>query len=176
MDGKDGELLRAAASIINQAMENNPKAKFLVENVSLHKRLTHQAAEQDGLFKHLGVKFKQVKASDNGSSQVRSRRIATNIVEVEEIEKKDQLDPNALLGELATAQDRDTPCIMAAGSTTRAPVIVKDMEDRRRRMAGNDEKEALQGYPVGMSRGFREDIPESKRTKVIGNAWSTITK
>ena len=172
MDGKDGELLRAAASIINQAMENNPKAKFLVENVSLHKRLIHQAAEQDGLFKHLGVKFKQVKASDNGSSQVRSRRIATNIVEVEEIEKKDQLDPNALLGELATAQDRDTPCIMAAGSTTRAPVIVKDMEDRRRRMAGNDEKEALQGYPVGMSRGFREDIPESKRTKVIGNAWN----
>ena len=134
MDGEDGDLLKAAASIINQAMENNPQAKFLVENVALHKRFAHQADEQDSLFKHLKVKFKHVKASDNGASQVRSRRIATNIVEVETIEKKDQLDPNALLGELSTAQDRDTPCIMAAGSTTRAPVIVKNIDDRRKRV------------------------------------------
>ena len=172
MRGRDGDLLRAAASVINQAMENNPKAKFLVENVALHKRLTHQAAEQDKLFRHLRAEFKLVRASDNGASQIRARRIATNIVEVEEIQKKDQLDPNALLGELATAQDRDTPCIMAAGSTTRAPVIVKDVDNRRRRTAHNDEKEALQGYPIGMSRGFREDISEDKRTKVIGNAWN----
>ena len=172
MDGEDGDLLKAAASIINQAMENNPQAKFLVENVALHKRFAHQAGEQDSLFSHLDTKFKLVKASDNGASQIRSRRIATNIVEVEKIERKDQLDPNALLGDLASAQDRDTPCIMAAGSTTRAPVIVKDATNRRKRPALNDEKEALQGYPVGMSRGFRIDIGESKRTKVIGNAWN----
>lgn len=59
---------------------------------------------------------------------------------------------------------------MAAGKTTREPVIVKENDGRRRRPAENNEKEALQGYPIGMSRGFREDIPESKRTKVIGNA------
>ena len=79
VDGKDGELLTAATSIINQDMENNPKAKFLVENVSLHKRLTHQAAEQDGLFKHLGVKFKQVKASDNGSLTYSSSPVSIKI-------------------------------------------------------------------------------------------------
>ena len=172
MDGEDGDLLKAAAGIIDQAMGDNPQAKFLVENVALHRRFAHQAEEQDNLFKHLDAKFKLVKASDNGASQIRSRRIATNIVEVEKIERKDQLDPNALLGDLASAQERDTPCIMAAGSTTRAPVIVKDATNRRKRPALNDEKEALQGYPVGMSRGFRIDIGESKRTKVIGNAWN----
>jgi hypothetical protein len=39
-------------------------------------------------------------------------------------------------------------------------------------LASNDAKEALQGYPTGMSRGFRHDIPEEKRSKVIGNAWN----
>ena len=88
MDGEDGDLLKAAAGIIDQAMENNPQAKFLVENVALHRRFAHQAEEQDNLFKHLDAKFKLMKASDNGASQIRSRRIATNIVEVEKIERK----------------------------------------------------------------------------------------
>ena len=35
------------------------------------------------------------------------------------------IDPNALLGSLGAARDGTTPCIMASGSDTRAPMIMR---------------------------------------------------
>ena len=64
------------------------------------------------------------------------------------------------------------PCLMAAGSATKAIVRVRDAPGMRFRDANNDEKDALQGYPVGSSEGFRDDIAEITRTKAIENIWN----
>ena len=154
--------------MMRKTKENNSRLKVLIENVRLNKKLAHQAKEQDELF---DMEFKEIAASDQGASQLRIRRVATYIVDIDKMGHKKGVDPNALLGQLSPAKDRDTPCIMAAGSNTREPVIVKD-KGRRLRLALNEDKEALQRYPVGMSCGFSKEISEKTRIKVIGNAWN----
>ena len=144
MRGKDDALIEAATTIMRKVKENNPRLKVPTENVRLDKRLTHRAKEQDELF---GMEFKEIAASDQGTSQLPIRRVATTIVDIGKMRHKKAVDPNALLGQLSAAKDRDTPCIMAARSNRRKPVIVKD-KDRRRRLALNEDKETPQGYPV----------------------------
>ena len=172
MAGNDGKLMEAAAKIINKVRRNNPRVKILMENVRINEKFAHQAEAQDRL---IGIPFKEVTASSQGASQIRARRIATNITDVLRLEPKDMIDPNALLGNLAQAKLRTTPCIMAAGSATKAPVIVRHGEGSQYALASNYEKEALQGYPMGMSCGYRYnegDISEDKRSKIIGNVWN----
>jgi site-specific DNA-cytosine methylase len=169
MNGKDGELIRAAAKIIEKVRARNPQVKILMENVVLNENLRDQQEEMNEL---IGITFKGIKASDQGASQQRERMVATNITDIDMLEKKDAIDPNLLLGRMAEAKHRMTPCLMAAGSATKATVRVRDAPGMRFRDANNDEKDALQGYPVGSSEGFRGDIAEMTRTKVIGNIWN----
>ena len=52
--------------------------------------------------------------------------VATNITGIDLVEKKDAVDPNLLLGRMAEAKHRMTPCLMATGSATKATVRVRD--------------------------------------------------
>ena len=55
---------------------------MVIENVRLNKKLAHQAKEQDELF---GMEFKEIAASDQGASQLRIRRVATDIVDIDKM-------------------------------------------------------------------------------------------
>ena len=102
----------------------------------------------------IGITFKGIEASEQGASQQRECMVATNITDIDLLEKKDAIDPNLLLGRMSEAKHRMTPCLMAAGSATKATVRVSDAPGMRFRDANNDEKDALQGYPVDSSEGL----------------------
>ena len=95
MEGKDGDLIRAAATIVKKVRKRDPKVKILMENVVLHDRLKGQQKEMNEL---IGIPFKGIRASDQGASQQRERMVATDITDIDLLEKKDAIDPNLLLG------------------------------------------------------------------------------
>ena len=72
--------MEAAATTMRKVKEINPRLKVLIQNVRLNKRLAHQAKEHDKLF---GMEFKEIAASDQGTSQLRIRRVATDIVDID---------------------------------------------------------------------------------------------
>ena len=74
----------------------------------------------------IGITLKGIKASEQGASQQRGRMVATNITDIDLLEKKDAIDPNLLLGRMEEAKHRMTPCLMAADSATKATVRVRD--------------------------------------------------
>ena len=112
-------MIKAAAKIIEKVRARNPHVKILMESAVLNDNLKDQQEEVNAL---IGITFKGIKASDQGASQQRERMVATNITDIDLLEKKDAIDPDLLLGSMAEARHRMKPCLVAAGSATKATV------------------------------------------------------
>ena len=106
MNGKDGELIRAPTKTIEKVRARNPQVKILMKNVVLNDNLKYQQEEMDALIE---ITFKGIKALEQGASQQRERMVATNITDIDLLEKKDAIDPNLLLGRMAEAKHRMAP-------------------------------------------------------------------
>ena len=154
--------------IIHEAKLRNPRAQFMLENVEVQSTLKADEQLQEEM---LQCEFGVINAKELGAGQSRPRRVASNIAHVDQLRRKQPVDPNLFLERLGSSMDRRVaPCVMAAGSNTHTPVRVRDAVGER--CASLDELEALQGYSPGTSAAQgRIELTYEERATIIGNAF-----
>ena len=120
-------------------------------------------------------RFDVINVKDYGAAQSRPRRVCQNVTSKENLKRRESLDPNVLLRKLGVKHDEGQPvanCVMASGSSTHNPPMVREIETGIRRPANLDESEALMGATVGFTSGMDTmEVTYAERARMIGNAF-----
>jgi hypothetical protein len=120
-----------------------------------------------------------INASELGAPQSRPRRIASNVMDMDDARRKKPIDPVVLLealGHRLVNTGRGlAPCVMANGRNTHAPVKTIELESGHRGFAPTKTLERLQGYPEGLTTAFgKVAVDEGERAKLMGNAFHSV--
>ena len=168
--------------LIGEAQAMNQEMVYMLENVKIDPALEDEDETQNGILQwHTGdnIEFKEINASELGAPQSRPRRIASNVMDMDDARRKKPIDPVVLLealGHRLVNTGRGlAPCVMANGRNTHAPVKTIELESGHRGFAPTKTLERLQGYPEGLTIVFgRVAADEGERTKPMGNAFHSV--
>ena len=156
--------------ILDEVMQLNPMAGFMLETVQMGKALAHDAAIQDDA---ASCRFHLMDAQCMGACQRRVRRVAQNVIAIEDVTWKQLVDASVLLETFGCyARDRVLPTVMTSGSRTWMPVEVYDISSNNKRFATMDELDVIQRFLPGSSSAFgRVVLSDDDRHKIIGNQF-----
>ena len=109
------------------------------------------------------------------AAQSRTRRVCQNVTSRENLKKRESLDPNVLLRKLGVKHDEGQPvanCVMALGSSTHNPPMVREIETGIKRPTNLDESETLMGATMGFTSEMDTmKVKYAKRARMIGNTF-----
>ena len=152
----------------------NPAAKYMMENVVMPDEMK-QSGDEELQETCMAGRFDVINVKDYGAAQSRPRRVCQNVTSKESLKRRESLDPNVLLRKLGVKHDKGQPvanCVMASGSSTHNPPMMREIATKLRRPANSDESEALMGATVGFTSGMATmEVTYVKRTRMIDNAF-----
>jgi len=156
--------------VLDEVMHINPMAGFMLETVQMSKALEHDAAAQDDA---ASCRFHLMDAQHMGACQRRVRRVAQNIVAIDDVQWKQPIDASVLLERFGCyARDRVLPTVMASGTRTWLPIEVYDVNSNVKRFATMDELDVVQGFLPGSSSSFgKVALGDDDRHRIIGNQF-----
>ena len=157
--------------IIREAIDVNPKVKFMLENVVIPEKLKQDELTQEEL---LMWYFEEMNAKDVGAQSSRPRRVAQNVVaSLKDLDQRSPVDPNLSLNWLGAASElRVTGCVVASAARSKASVKVHDVSTGDMRNASLQENEALMGHVVGTADAHgKVQMEYEQRAAIIGNGF-----
>ena len=179
---KRSNAFRQCARMIREVMVRNPCPAYMLENVKISPHLFHEAEMQEDLLQCATGRrtpFNLINALDLGAPQSRSRRVASNVLNMDDARRRKPIDADVLLESLGHKLVKNAagvaPCIMARGPNTHAPVCTIETETGRKGFAPPEVLEKLQGYPVGITKAFNSlHVSREEREKMMGNAFHSV--
>ena len=155
---------------MKECMKNNPDTAFMVENVVMNTEVAGDAEVQGT---KLGADFGQISPTELGWPQMRTRRVAQNVVDdLDMLERKTPFDPNILLEPLGYITRGTTmPCVMAS-METHEQMMLWDIKTGKAVEHVIEAAEVMQGYQPGISEAYGTmKAPIEVRQQMVGNAF-----